>query len=65
MKKILKLYELPNNSKFRVAGIILKLHHLDGMYSYCTDSNGNVHHIAGFQEVEPIEEDKEGVIEDV
>ena len=63
-----KLYELPRGSYFRivdpeirvpVAGRlmgsgILKLHTLDGMYSYCTDDQGNVYHPAVWTEVEVV-----------
>ena len=41
----------------------LDFHHIDGMYSYCTDSTGKVHHIAAWADVEvlgPDEEPNEG-----
>lgn len=56
MTKILKLYELPRNSFFRIAGIVLKFHLIDGVYSFCTDSKGNIHHIGASQEVEFLED---------
>jgi hypothetical protein len=32
-------------------GLELKFHHIDGMYSYCTDNENNVYHIAAWEEV--------------
>lgn len=52
----MKLYDVPRNSLIYINGTELKFHHIDGMYSYCTDSDGNVHHIAAFEEVEVINE---------
>jgi hypothetical protein len=37
-------------------GAVLKFHHLDGMYSVCTDEEGNVYHIGATEEVEVKEE---------
>jgi hypothetical protein len=62
----MKLYEVPNNTRIRVItkavtppfgkvadpGDELLYHHPDGMYSYCTNDNGDVIHLAGFSEVE-------------
>jgi hypothetical protein len=48
----MKLYEVPKYSRIRVGGNALDFHHIDGMYSYCTDSNGKVHHIAAWADVE-------------
>ena len=63
----MKLYEVPRNSKIRIidedvmippASIpakesdVLNFSHCDGMYSYCTDADGNVVHISGMTEVE-------------
>jgi hypothetical protein len=31
-----------------------KFHHIDGMYSYCTDKDDNVVHLAAWTEVEEI-----------
>jgi hypothetical protein len=59
----MKLFEVPKYSRIRVGGNALDFHHIDGMYSYCTDSNGKVHHIAAWADVEvlgPYEEPNEG-----
>ena len=48
----MKLYEVPKYSRIRVGGNALDFHHIDGMYSFCTDSNGKVHHIAAWADVE-------------
>jgi hypothetical protein len=64
----MKLYEVPNNSKIRVISnihtplcsiridenSIINFHHIDGMYSYCTNSKGEVVHLSGTAEVEII-----------
>jgi hypothetical protein len=52
-----KLYEVPRNSKIKVEGIdeIVDFHHIDGMYSYCTVSEGVIH-LAAWTEVEIVEE---------
>lgn len=61
----MKLYNVPRNSLVRPvtnttappnareipANEIVKFHHIDGMYSYCTDSNGNKVHLPAWQEV--------------
>ena len=63
----MKLYELDRGKHFIVVddevrvppaapiittGDVLKLHNIDGMYSYCTDQYGNVKHLAAWTEVE-------------
>jgi len=35
-----------------------KLHKIDGMYSYCTDDKGEVHHPVAWSEVEILAEGK-------
>lgn len=52
----MKLYDVPNDSKILVGDTVLTFHHIDGMYSYCVDEHGNVHHIAAWTEVDLIEE---------
>lgn len=48
----MKLYDVPNNTQVVLNdGVKLKFHHIDGMYSYCTDSENNVYHIAAWEEV--------------
>lgn len=63
----MELYNVPRNSKIRIVGTpenpppahrqfkegeILNFHHIDGMYSYCTDKDGHVVHLTAWQEVE-------------
>jgi len=35
---------------------VVKFHHIDGMYSYCHDKDGNVVHLPAWQEVEVLDE---------
>lgn len=60
-----KLYELKRGTYFMLVedtqappdigeykeGLTLKLGNIDGMYSYCTDGDGNVHHPVAWAEV--------------
>ena len=39
----------------------MKLHHLDGAYSYCSDLQGNIHHIAGYATVYQLSPDEVAV----
>lgn len=62
----MKLYDVPIYSKIRVIGDIqtppgakeikesdvLFFDHIDGMYSYCKDSEGNIVHLVAWAEVE-------------
>ena len=48
----MKLFEVPKYSRIKVGGMELDFHHIDGMYSYCTDSEGNPQHIAAWADVE-------------
>jgi antirestriction protein len=46
------LYKVPRDSRIVLQdGTKLFFHHLDGMYSYCTDSDGQVWHISASTEV--------------
>ena len=61
----MKLYELESGTKFTfdmevqappdigsyTPGTVLKLHNIDGMYSYCTDENGRVYYPVAWAEV--------------
>lgn len=65
----MKLYDVPINSKIRVVGDVktppaapiieeqevLNFSHVDGMYSYCTNSDNEVVHLVAWAEVEIIE----------
>jgi hypothetical protein len=48
----MKLFEVPRYSRIKVGDTELDFHHIDGMYSYCTDSEGSAHHIAAWADVE-------------
>ena len=54
----MKLYDIPNNTWVRAIEPdcidIFKFHHIDGMYSYCHDKEGNVCHYIAWMEVEPL-----------
>ena len=65
----MELYNVPRNSKIRIVGDIkvppsaqnieeqeiLNFSHVDGMYSYCTNSDDEVVHLAAWAEVEIVE----------
>lgn len=62
----MKLYEVPRNTFVKVIseepppvdstpipnGQVVKFHHVDGMYSYCTTLDKEVVHLAAWTEVE-------------
>ena len=63
----MKLYEVPRGTPVRVvdqvaqipqgspkvaAREIIDFHHIDGMYSYCTNQKGETVHLAAWTEVE-------------
>jgi hypothetical protein len=50
--KIISEDRVPPGGNSAVAGLVLKLRNIDGMYSYCTDEVGNVYHPAAWTEVE-------------
>lgn len=57
----MKLYDVPRNSRIKVKSDIqeeqiLIFNNIDGMYSHCLDSEGNVVHLAAYTEVEIINE---------
>ena len=65
----MELYKVPNNTKIRVIseartppscpdsekGEILDFHHIDGMYSFCKDKDGNTVNLVSWAEVEIVE----------
>lgn len=64
----MELHKVPNNTRVRVIEPDItppgaapaepkeyNFHHIDGMYSYCTDDSGNVVHLVAWQEVEIVE----------
>lgn len=66
----MKLYEVPRNTFVKVIseaqspidsfpipiGQVIKFHHVDGMYSYCTTLDKEVVHLAAWIEVELLHE---------
>jgi hypothetical protein len=53
----MKLYNVPIGSTIKLdVGIVLKFHHIDGMFSVCTDADGNVWHISASAEVEIVKD---------
>lgn len=70
-RKHMKLYEAPSHSKVRLledakapvgarsitCGEIIDFQHLDGMYSFCYDADGNIVHIAAYADVEVVDDD--------
>ena len=56
----MKLYNVPRNSIIVLSdGIELKFHHIDGMYSVCTDETNDIYHISASEEVEIKEQSNE------
>ena len=51
-----KLYDVPRGSKIKFFDEVLTFHHLDGMYSLCTDKDGKFVHIAAYAPVEVLDE---------
>ena len=54
----MKLYKVPNKSWIILKGEKYFFDHIDGMYSYCTDEDGNVVHLAAFTDVELCQENQ-------
>lgn len=66
----MKLYDVPRNTWVRIIadnknppaaketaeGDVVKLHTIDGMYSYCTNKQGQVVHLVAWAEVEIVDE---------
>lgn len=65
----MELHRVPRNTRIRVitpeespAGAAevkaqeYNFYHIDGMYSYCTDDDGNVVHLKAWTDVEIVEE---------
>lgn len=59
-----KLYNVPQDTMcilpdpLHGVPITFKFHHIDGMYSLCTDEHGNTFHLQASTEVNIIEEPK-------
>ena len=58
----MRLYEVPRDTRVVLAnGLEVNFQRIDGMYSYCTDDDGDVIHLAAWTEVtikEKNDEDK-------
>lgn len=58
----MKLFELPRDTLFTIVGdrddAVYWFSHIDGMYSYCKDSQDNVLHFGAMTEVEPHNEEQ-------
>jgi len=58
----MKLYDVPRNTRIKITGLEIddklteeiNFHHIDGMYSYCTDDTGNVIRLPATTECEII-----------
>ena len=59
---MMRLYEVPRDTRVVLAnGLEVNFQRIDGMYSYCTDDDGDVIHLAAWTEVtikEKANEDK-------
>lgn len=55
----MKLYDVPRNTRIKVGDQELLFHHIDGMYSFCTDEKGLVHHIVAWADVEVLDKEKQ------
>ena len=58
----MKLFEVPRNTRIKLIGkdhamrgIELNFERADGMYSFCTNDQGDICHISAFAEVEIVE----------
>ncbi len=55
-----KLFEVPRNTRIHLSDDTeLNFHHIDGMYSLCVDDNGDIRHIAAFEDVEIVNKEQE------
>ena len=57
---MMELYNVPRNTRIRIKGSeedeVIMFHHIDGMYSYCTDMSGGVVHLAAWTDVEVVDD---------
>ena len=53
----MELYKVPNHSYVRPLGMeqVFKFFHIDGMYSYCKDMQGNIAHLRAWTDVEIVD----------
>lgn len=50
-----KLYKLKPDTFFKLEGVSYLFRHVDGMYTFCLDTDNNIHNIAAWTEVEELE----------
>ena len=50
----MKLYEVPRNTRILHEGVEYNFVHIDGMYSFCIDGQGNIVHLVAWADVEPV-----------
>jgi hypothetical protein len=55
----MKLFEVPRNTDILLNGEHIRFHHIDGMYSLCTDSEGHTIHLAAWTDVELYKDTKD------
>jgi len=56
----MKLYDVPRNTRVTMPGVgEFNFHHIDGMYSYCTDDEGGIFHMRAWADVEIVKEKTE------
>lgn len=57
---MVKLHEVPRGSRIALGtcdgAMELEFDHIDGMFSFCTDKDGGIHHVSAFQEVRIVRE---------
>ena len=54
--RLLEEGQCPPDCESRPEGEVLTFDHIDGMYSYCIDEDGNPRHLAAWTEVEVLDE---------
>lgn len=59
MKKLMKLYDVPCNTRIRVGDWELNFKHIDGMYSLSVTDEGELVHLACWTDVEIVEPKEE------
>jgi hypothetical protein len=48
------LWKVPRNSMINLNGTLYKFYHVDGMYSYCKNMDGEVVHLAAYTPVKVV-----------
>jgi len=57
MRKYMELYKVPNHSYVKLMDTeeMFKFFHIDGMYSYCKDMQGNIVHLRAWTAVDIVD----------